>query len=227
MKIGIISDIEGHDGNLSAVLTALAGCRYIFNLGDSIGGRGDSDRVVALLSRADILSVAGNHDLEVLLKKSVPADRQLAQMLRSSDTLYHPKVHLNDESLTFIKKLKMIVKTHFRQKTMALCHSLYGRLDGDLYFDPVNEENAHELIAATRSAITFVGHSHRPSIVVVQNSTNAKMVTVTQSISIALDARYTYIVNPGSVGAPRLKGIKSSYAVFDPENSTLSMEVIK
>ena len=96
MKIGIISDIEGNDRQLSAVLAALSDCGHIFNLGDSIGDKGDSDRVIALLNRKRIRSVAGNHDLEVVLNQSVTADRYMAETLRSSSELYHPKVRLDD-----------------------------------------------------------------------------------------------------------------------------------
>ena len=226
MKIGIISDIEGNDRHLSAVLDCLSDCGHIFNLGDSVGDKGDSDRVITMLNRKRIRSVAGNHDLEVVLSKSVGADRYIAETLQSSSELYHPKVRLNADSMAFIKALKLTLKARYKRKLIAFCHSIYGRLADDLYFEYVNAENACDLLTSAGGDMVFVGHSHRPSIVVVKKTGNASIVKLKNRISLSMDDRYKYIVNPGSIGAPRLKGLKYSYATLDLENYTLSVELV-
>ena len=194
MKIGIISDIEGNDTKLRQVLNELTDCSLLINLGDSVGDKGDSNKVIEILRDKKVRSVLGNHDLELILKKSVAAEQYMAQMLHDSPGYYHPKVDLTDKNISLLKKLKLGIKVLYKGQTYGFYHSLYGKYKGEVYFEYLDKDNALKLVNMSKSDVTFIGHKHIPSIFFLDDG-SIKSIRVKKSISFPIESKRKYIIN--------------------------------
>src|SRR5229473_1406936 len=62
------------------------------------------------------------------------------------------------------------------------------------------------------TALAFVGHSHLPGYWSVGAGRSARRVG---AVDLALDRAHRYIVNVGSVGQPRDRDPRASYAIWD------------
>lgn len=227
MKIGIFSDIEGNDIALDMILDELSDCDLLFNLGDNVGDKGDSDKVIERLRFNKIKSVLGNHDLELVTNKSVAADKYMAKILHETEGLFHPKIHVNEKNLDYIRSLKKTITAKFHDTYISFRHSIIGQYDQNIYFDYIDSDNALDLFTKSNSNIFFVGHSHKPTVVVIGKETCPRIVRIRKTTSFKIDYRYRYIINPGSVGAPREKEIKYSYSKMDLENKEITINIKK
>ena len=225
MKIGIISDIEGNDKKLELVLSRLTDCNSVVNLGDMIGDKGDSNRVINLLRQEHITSLLGNHDLEVILGKSVPADKVAAKILHGSSQLYHFETDLINRNRKFIRSLDLDYKLDYRGRRYRFCHSFYDTYKNNLYFDNVHEYNALAFVEMTKADVTFIGHKHVAEIIVIDPRTGVRSVTIDKPVSFKLDRKKKCIVNVGSVGAPRNKIANFSYSILDLAKDTIHLIV--
>ncbi len=227
MTIGIISDIEGNDRMLDVVLDKLAGCCEIINLGDSVGTCGDSNQVIARLEACCIRTVLGNHDLEILENRTVAADRTMAEQLADGHDAFESEVDLTARSRDYLQRSEHAFQNIYSGRRVTFQHALLGYLDGQLYFDYVTRLNAQTLITEINTDIAFVGHSHVP-VIMELNDDDVKAFRITDTVvDLPFHRRRRYVVNPGSIGAPRsLRGQDvASYAIMDTERMTLTIEV--
>jgi len=217
MKIGVISDIEGNHKRLEQVLRSLANCDSVINLGDSIGNKGDSNRVITLLNQRNIKSILGNHDLEVILQKSVPASKVNAELFYGSKQLYHPETNLSDDCKIFVKSLRMNHTLNTRNITFGFYHSFCGRYGGEIYFDYIDKTNALFFIDLIKVDVVFVGHKHISELIVIDSDNAIKSVGINKSASFKLDKTKRCVINVGSIGASRAKEVEFSYSILDLE----------
>ncbi|MFC1858012.1 metallophosphoesterase family protein [Thermodesulfobacteriota bacterium] len=187
MKIGIISDIEGNDQKLRQVLDELQACKLIVCLGDIIGDKGDSNKVIELLNNSRIKSILGNHDLEIVLNKDIAASEYMAKFLKESGNTFHTSVNLSDENMEFLKKLKLVLKIRHNGRQFGFYHSIYGRVEGEIYFEYVNEGNAHALLEISESLVTFIGHKHIPALFSKARSVQIKYARLRTSKTFSLN----------------------------------------
>lgn len=88
MRIAVISDVHGNALALEAVLADIAAQRVdmTVNLGDMVSGPLEPARVAALLRAADLPSIRGNHDRELLRQGAGnPVDRFTQGQLTQGD----------------------------------------------------------------------------------------------------------------------------------------------
>lgn len=225
MKIGVISDIEGNHRRLARVLEELRDCRLIVCLGDSVGDKGDSNRVIELLNVPRIRSILGNHDLEIVLGRDIAPSEYMARFLKESPGQFHTDITLSDENMAFLKGLKYVLKVRHGGRQYGFYHSLHGRVDDEVYFEYVDEGNAHALFEASESLITFIGHKHIPALFLKDGNGRIRSARFGSSKTFSIEMDKHYIVNVGSVGAPRDKGMAYSYAILDVENQHLTIAI--
>ncbi|MGD2272729.1 MAG: metallophosphoesterase family protein [Desulfobacterales bacterium] len=214
MKTGVISDIEGNDRKLEQVLSELRGCDLIINLGDSAGNKGDTDRVVRLLRQQKIVSILGNHDLEIILKKDVAPSELLAPIIHESSETFYPEFDVSRESLDFFKALAIGLEINSNCFKYGFYHSLYGKYKEDIFFEYVDRSNALSLVEHTGCDVVFIGHKHVPGIFEIDENKTVKVKKINESTSFTLNPDKKYIINVGSLGAPRYKKIECSYSIL-------------
>ena len=192
MKIAVISDIHSNLPAFRSVMEDIRGKEpeYIICLGDIVGYGPDPNKVIELMEEdaREIISVKGNHDEAVLGGK--------IRKLRSnaSKAVEWTKNNISDESLGVLgnmEKYETVEMDGYRFFTV------HGSPDDPLneYVDKdSSEERLNGFFEKTGAEVMLMGHTHVPYVRYLDRG---------------------LILNPGSVGQPRDKDRRASYAVID------------
>jgi diadenosine tetraphosphatase ApaH/serine/threonine PP2A family protein phosphatase len=70
-------------------------------------------------------------------------------------------------------------------------------------------------------SLLFFGHTHRVGLYVEWGSSVREKI-IEPGVAIELPRSGRYLVNPGSVGQPRDRDVRASYALFDTERWSLT-----
>jgi putative phosphoesterase len=162
IKIAVITDIHGNSPALNAVLRDISsrGVDHIFCLGDVVGIGPDSNQVLdSLLSRNDVYSVIGNHDLAVMAAfhgEEAPRghhnERQHHQWLaeRINPTYIHSMSNWP----------KKLIKEYFNKQLLFT----HYHLDQNNWFLPIEKnpttENLDQIYKETKYKLVCFGHRH-------------------------------------------------------------------
>jgi diadenosine tetraphosphatase ApaH/serine/threonine PP2A family protein phosphatase len=73
-------------------------------------------------------------------------------------------------------------------------------------------------------AVSFFGHSHIPSIFTLEADGILVEAVRGSRRKLYLERGKRYLVNPGSVGQPRDRNPRASYAIFDSEERTVAFD---
>lgn len=208
MIYGIISDIHGNLEALQTVLEHLKSYKKkidkIICLGDIVGYGADPGECIRITREISDFILAGNHDFAVCEQTSVEDFNQYAKeaVLWSRDAL-------NKEELDFLKKLPLI----YREKDTDFVHSSLHRPESWRYlFGTPDTFIDFQLM---EKKILFVGHTHVP--VIFEN--DGREIKALNSSELSLDVDKKYIINSGSVGQPRDRDPRASFAIFDLERN--------
>ena len=196
MKVLIISDIHANFPALQAVLENDGSYDKLIFLGDVVDyGPHPKECLTFIKDNADY-AVRGNHDNAL----GFHTDCQCMGSFReySIATREWHKTILGDDDKEFLRKLPIIYKAHFGDKTFFLAHA---SPQGDM-FKYLNEHQIEYHIQNIVAEYILVGHTH---------------------IQYKKELDYTLIVNPGSVGLAR-DGGQACYAIY--ENGMISLKRI-
>jgi putative phosphoesterase len=187
MKIGIISDVHGNYLALDSVLTFLKKEIFvdsIYFLGDAVGYIPDGNRVIERLKNDNISCLMGNH--EAMLLNIIPVKSELEKIYRLT---YE---QITSKNLKYIKQLMPFKEMSIDNQRILMVHgSPFNPLQGYIYPD-----HNFSILPTLDYKYIFMGHTHRPFIKKVENTT---------------------WVNVGSCGLPRDAGDLASFAVFDSQ----------
>ncbi|PWH13564.1 MAG: metallophosphoesterase [Anaerolineae bacterium] len=209
MRILVISDIHANLSALEAVLDDAGQVDETWCLGDVIGYGPDPNEVVERIRQINNLTcMLGNHDVAVLGQMDYAVFNTDARR-----SLLWQKQALSPQNASFLESLPQ--ETQVRAN-VSLAHGSPR--------DPVWEYILNTLVArlnfeAFQTPYCFIGHSH------IQCMFRLDMERDRVSLEI-LHPNEVYklqpraILNPGSVGQPRDRDPRASYAIFDPENET-------
>lgn len=210
MRLALISDIHANREALQATLDDIAvrDVDRIVCLGDIVGYNANPAECIALLREANVLCVAGNHDLAVcgrMPTKHFPATaaRAVAWTQR----------RLSWRDLQFLAGLPL--KAHVEGGLVAVHGALHPqtacatvRLDTD----EKRLRSLQALIADPSGArICAFGHTHEVGIYEFRSGAAGPRREQTMKLR---DDGY-YLINPGSVGQPRATDTRASYIVLD------------
>lgn len=219
MRYLLISDLHSNDEALSAVLNRVKRKKFdrVVCLGDFVGYAADPNKVldrVRTFPRTTI-SIRGNHD-------------KVVAGIDSGDMFNPPALYaarwtaerLSKENLEFLKRLPLgpvIV-----DQTFVVCHG--SPLDEDAYifsdFDAsMNFVQMHRL--DSELDLCFFGHSHIPSVFTLEPAGIRVEAVRGARTRLKLEPGKRYLINPGSVGQPRDRNPKASYAIFDARERTV------
>ena len=210
MRALILSDIHSNLEALEAVLEDAqkwGGFEAIWVLGDTVGYGPDPAACLALLRGYDLLAVAGNHDHGATGKISIE-DFNNAAYTATAWTAQQ----LSPEEAEFLNQLPEVATA----EPFTLVH---GSLREPLHEYLINQEAALATFGLMPTRFCLVGHSHFPFIC-LENQGNPSFVDFIEGQEFRLgDDRW--IINPGSVGQPRDRDPRPSYAVYDGQERTL------
>ena len=210
MRALIVSDIHSNLEALKSVLDDAerrGGFDHVWCLGDMVGYGPDPSACIGLLQEFDLVAVAGNHDF------AAAAIIDAADFNGAAYTAIRWTAgQLAENERAFLAGLPMV------------CHEAPFTLVHGSLRDPIVEYLTHPTqAAATFDLLTtnhcLVGHSHYPFIC-RENGGMPLFLPLSESQATLL-GEGRCIVNPGSVGQPRDRDIRASYAVYDSESAAI------
>ena len=219
MRYLLLSDLHSNDEALAAVLARVKRKRLdrVVCLGDFVGYAADPNKIldrIRTLPRPAV-SIRGNHD-------KVVAGVDTGEMF-NPPALYAARwttERLSKENLEFLRRLPcgpVLVDESF-----AICHG--SPLDEDAYIfsDWDAQMNfVHMDRVAPDVSVSFFGHSHIPSIFTLEPDGIRVEAVRSARARLRLEPGRKYLINPGSVGQPRDRNPKASYAIFDADEGVV------
>jgi predicted phosphodiesterase len=210
----IVSDIHGNWEALHGVLTHVRRKRFdrVLFLGDAIGYGASPNQVVGWLRSlgTTVEAVRGNHD-RVCAGLDSPEYFNRYAREASVWTLEQ----LDPRHLEFVRGLP--VGPRALSDDLAICHG--SAIDEDAYI--FSAYDAAVSFAAMAQPVIFFGHTHVPSLFALADGAD-RAATVVRLLSgrrvvVDIEPGRRYLINPGSVGQPRDRDPRASYAIYDDE----------
>jgi len=211
MRTLILGDIHA---NLLALQAVLAGAEerggfdQIWCLGDTVGYGPDPSPCLELLRRYPLLAVAGNHDQAATGQLGVEEFNGPA-----AQAALWTAQQLTAEDRDFLIGLPLITTS----EDFTLVH---GSLREPLWEYLLSEESAWATFQLLSTRFCLVSHSHIP-LIYRENQGDPIFLDFNEDQKFALNEE-RYIINPGSVGQPRDRDPRPSYAVYDSGQGAIS-----
>ena len=210
MRYCIISDIHG---NLEALLSVMKKIKSygeqidrIICLGDIVGYGADPAECIRLTRKISDVILAGNHDFAVCDQTSIEDFNTYAK-----EAVLWSRKQLTKNEIDFLKGLPF----EHSDKNAVFVHSSLHRPESWRYLSGTPDTYIDFQIMEKK--ILFVGHTHVPVIF-----ENARMEVKRLNLpKLTLDSEKKYIINPGSVGQPRNRDPRASFAIFDTGNKSV------
>ncbi len=212
MTYAIISDIHG---NLEALLSVV---RYIESyrekidkvicLGDIVGYGADPAECIRITREVSDVILAGNHDFAVCEQTSIEDFNSYAK-----EAVMWSRSALNENEIIFLKSLPL----KYEEKDIDFVHSSLHRPESWRYL--IRASDTHIDFQLLGKKVLFVGHTHVP-VIFEDDGENVKASSPSE---LSLNSLNKYIVNPGSVGQPRDRDPRASFAFFDTEKAHIKI----
>jgi predicted phosphodiesterase len=203
MRYAIVSDIHANLNAWQTVLKDIADMRAdkLICLGDVTGYGPKPVEVLESVYRVVHVTLLGNHDAAICgkLDPATFSPRAKAAVRRHRE-------QLSETAMAWLKTLPLELATpEFR--------CAHGDFSDPAAFRYIIEPaEALPSWHVTQEQLLFVGHSHLPAIYVIGASGKPHLV---EPCDFQLEEGKRYIINPGSVGYPRVGDCRSSYCVYD------------
>jgi predicted phosphodiesterase len=201
MKSGIFADVHANLEALDAVIEffKIKDVTRFICAGDLVGyGPNPNECIDIIRNLPAIRIVAGNHDRAACGLKELTWFNEYARKAM----LWTRRI-ISRENQIFLSELPKTILL----KDMTLVHGSIR--------DPIDEylltrEQCMENISLARTPVTVVGHSHIP--LVFDGHT---IIFPRGPLSMSLEAKTKYILNPGSVGQPRDNDNRAACGIYD------------
>ena len=214
MRYLVISDMHGNWDAFAAVLRRVRRKRFdaILVLGDLVGyGAGPNQVVEAVKNlEGDVYVVRGNHDKVVCELEDGSNFNQpaLAAARWTTD-------RLTPANMRYVRQ--MPVGPMEVSPEVHICHG--SPLDEDTYVFSIYD--AYEIFSNYKAPVVFFGHTHIPSLFVLQSKGIEVAMVQGDSFTLKLEEGNRYLLNPGSIGQPRDRDPRASYITYDTESRTV------
>lgn len=209
MKIAVLGDIHSNLFAFHAVGRRIeaAGVDRVYSVGDIVGYYAHPSECVNLVRRFCHGVVAGNHDWGLIGRLDLDLFSPSA-----AEALQWSEEHLRAEDIEYLEDLPLT----FVDDGVTVVHSMPSNPEEFPYV--FAEHDMREEFAAVDTPITFVGHTHHPTVF-RENGENEEIVEGTFDLSDCGKA----IVNVGSIGQPRDGDPRAPYAIYDTETRVLEI----
>jgi diadenosine tetraphosphatase ApaH/serine/threonine PP2A family protein phosphatase len=220
-KFAIISDIHSNQEALEAVLADIKqrGIREIVCLGDIVGYGANPKECVDLVRENCRVTLMGNHDHALLYEPTnfnLPAERACYWTREVFEQ--EPDLELRNARWEFLGKLPVRSK----QRDVLFFHASPRRPMNEYIFPEDVFTNPQKVMANFErldSRLCFVGHTHQPGVFVDDPYFDPPNELPDSPYYEVEDERA--IINVGSVGQPRDRDQRASYAVVYRTPDTL------
>ncbi len=219
-RIAVISDIHGNLEALKAVLKNIkqAGAARTICLGDVVGYGPNPVECADIARKLDVV-LCGNHEWATVYEP-VGFHATAREALLWTTARLKPRWYSLGATVRRWRFIKRRPKRHKEGRLLFVHGSPRSPIDEYILRSDVDEvlhENSEKVDDAFDKTdwITFVGHSHTPSII----TEDARYIETGELenglFTCSRDAKY--LVNVGSVGQPRDKNWRACYVLFDPD----------
>jgi len=213
MRLAVFSDIHGNIEALEAFLADAASRSvdlYIC-LGDIVGyGASPGDCFERLDTLPNLRILLGNHDAAAIWQASPYEMSPIA-----SKAILWTMEQLSQNHIDRLHRLEDLM----RVEDMVFCHANPYHPTGWRYL--VNWYNAQRSFLASKGRLTFVGHTHRPRVMIRKNMLHIDMLPPPIDNCLELSGQYRYIINCGAIGQPRDGIPDGSYIIFDTPSQSI------
>ncbi|MHA1911671.1 MAG: metallophosphoesterase family protein [Candidatus Kariarchaeaceae archaeon] len=197
-KFAIIADIHGNLPAFEKVLEHIKKRKIkdIICLGDIVGYYTYPKECLDLVKEHCSLVVQGNHDA------AVAGDPFLIRQFnaKAKKVIHWTKNQLSNEDLEYLRKLTLVYEVETPSTNFTMVHGSPEKPFEYLVIRPDNREwILNWAFSHTKNTHLFVGHTHTPKIEVVSGTKLGDRL----------------FINPGSIGQPRDKDPRASYAIVD------------
>ena len=215
MRYLILSDIHANREALSAVLARVRRKRWdkaVF-LGDLVGyGAHPNQTVEMVRALTPLVAIRGNHD-------KVCSGIEDGEMFNrvALQAAQWTQGRLTPSNLRWLYQLPegpAIVDGAF-----AIAHGT--PIDEDAYI--FGEIEALNVFRQTAFPLCFFGHSHFPVVFGLSPDAIHTVLTTIPTFRFRLEPGMRYLVNPGSIGQPRDGSPLASFAIYDSDKKTVSI----
>ena len=203
MRIAIVSDLHANLMAWRTVLADLADMKaeQIICLGDVIGyGPNPVELLESVYSVVNV-TLMGNHDAAVCGRLSTATFSP-----RAKTAVARHRELLTPAALEWLARLPLT----YEGPGFRCTHGEFSKPTAFRYV--VAPEDALPSWRVTAEQLLFVGHSHRPGIYVIGTSGVPHFI---EPFDFELEEGKRYLINPGSVGYPRVGDCRSSYCIYD------------
>lgn len=212
MRALVVSDLHSNAEALRAVLSHVRRKRFdcIVCLGDFVGYGAEPNQVLDAMRtlKGKKLYIRGNHD-RFVAGHGDEADFNEAAKAAALWT----RQHLSVPNRRFLENLPL---GPIQRDGLLLCHGTPE--DEDEY--AFNEGHASRIFNQTDAPIVLYGHTHLPVIFSVDEKGRVRGSAVRGEAIFRLDDGRRYLINPGSVGQPRDRNPRASFAIVDSRRMT-------
>ena len=200
MRIALISDIHSNTIALRSVLEDIErqDIEQIFCLGDLTGYAPYPDKIFPLIHDQKIQTLMGNYDEAVAFDKEdcgcgyADETCELMGKISFDWTLKHT----SQENKEWMKDLPKDIRLNIDGKKILMVHGSPENISGRIEPD-ISDEELNEVMEKADADILCCGHTHWPFHKIIGEK---------------------HIINPGSVGRPRIGSPQANYAVVDIKN---------
>ena len=213
MRALVVSDLHANAEALSAVMKRVMRKKYevVVCLGDFVGYGAQPNHVLDTMRtlRGRKVYIRGNHDRVAAGLDNADGFNNAAKTaaLWTRDRLSAP-------NRRFLRDLTVGPVVH---EDVMLCHG--SPYDEDEYV--FNVHHAAQVMALFNQPFILFGHTHLPAVFSIDDRQNVNGFAVRGDATVKLDARFRYLINPGSVGQPRDRIPHASFVIFDSEKRTV------
>jgi len=210
VRYAVLSDIHSNLEALEAVVADAAPRSDGFLcLGDLVGYGADPVACVEIVAERAQTIVSGNHEHAVVglldLEWFNPYARTAAEWTRE---------RLDDDHRCYLTALPLVAEVG----DATLVHASPDRPAEWEYL--VTAQDGFDAFSAFATRLCFVGHSHLAGVWSLGSSGPEHQPGM---VDLALERGRRYIVNVGSVGQPRDRDPRASYAIWDAERGTVTI----
>lgn len=213
MRYAIISDVHS---NLEAFESVISEIRrespaQILFLGDIVGYGPDPNECIEKIKEAADIVLIGNHDHAAIGLTDVSYFNTYARA-----AIEWTMSQLNDRERSYLSELPMTGE--FTSDDIFLVHAT-PRRPQDWNYIFTMEDIIENFECFTRK-ICFLGHSHIPVVIAMDNSGRLGVL----KDEVTIEEGHRYIINVGSVGQPRDGNPDAAYVIYDTQSSIVRIK---
>lgn len=215
MRYAIFSDIHANLEAFQAVIHSYQqeNIDVYLCLGDIVGYGVDYAQCIRRLKELKAIAIAGNHEWGVCGKSALENFTTLTQA-----AVVWTSQRLKPEESGFLGSLPLV----YNAEDFVLVHSSLETPEKFYYLN--NYDEAANTFHLLKKSLCFVGHTHKPGVYIEGGDKIMFSSCANLPRDIRLEADKRYIINVGSVGQPRDRDNRASFAIYDSQDKLVQIK---